>query len=42
MFAGNTEDPHLFLDYMAVKYPHLHAVLPEYGKQVMVDCTARR
>lgn len=25
MFAGNTEDPQLFLDYMAVKYPQIKA-----------------
>ncbi len=36
MFAGNTEDPALFADYMAVKYPRLNTIIPEYGKLTRV------
>jgi len=35
MFAGNSEDVGLFLDYMAVKYPHLAALAPEHGEKVV-------
>ena len=31
MFIHNSEDPRLFLDYLAVKYPSLRAVLCSYG-----------
>jgi len=31
MFASNSEDPALFADYMAVKYPALRTWSPEYG-----------
>jgi L-ascorbate metabolism protein UlaG (beta-lactamase superfamily) len=34
MFAGNTENPQLFADYMAVKYPHLAAQIPQHGEQI--------
>ena len=36
MFAGNTEDPALFADYMAVKYPRLRTLVPDYGVRVRV------
>lgn len=36
MFAMNSEDPELFMEYMKVKYPDLKAVLCEYGKGVQV------
>lgn len=36
MFAGNTEDPALFVDYMAVKYPDLRTLVPEHGVRVSV------
>lgn len=31
MFKGNTEDPRLFRDYMAVKYPDLPVHVPRHG-----------
>jgi L-ascorbate 6-phosphate lactonase len=36
MFAMNSEDPDLFMEYMKVKYPDLKAVLCEYGEGVQV------
>ncbi len=36
MFAGNTEDPALFADYMAVKYPGLRTLVPIHGAQTRV------
>ncbi len=36
MFEGNSEDPALFADYMAAKYPHLKTVVPEHGKRMVV------
>lgn len=36
MFDGNTEDPQLFVDYMAVKYPQLLTAIPLYGERVLV------
>ena len=36
MFAGNMEDPALFADYMAVKYPGLRVVVPEHGARTRV------
>ncbi len=37
MFAGNTENPALFADYMAVKYPRLRTVVPEHGVAIRVS-----
>jgi L-ascorbate metabolism protein UlaG (beta-lactamase superfamily) len=37
MFEGNTEDPALFADYMAVKYPHLRTVVPQHGVATWVS-----
>lgn len=37
MFEGNREDPALFIDYMAIKYPRLKTVLPEYGKRTVIS-----
>jgi L-ascorbate 6-phosphate lactonase len=34
MFSGNTEDPTLFADYMAVKYPHLPVRIPAHGQAI--------
>lgn len=31
MFDGNTENPQLFMDYIAVKYPNLKAQIPQHG-----------
>lgn len=31
MFNGNTADPLAFQAYLNVKYPHLHAAIPEHG-----------
>jgi L-ascorbate metabolism protein UlaG (beta-lactamase superfamily) len=36
MFAMNSEDPRLFLDYMRVKYPDLPTHLPCHGKRAVV------
>jgi L-ascorbate metabolism protein UlaG (beta-lactamase superfamily) len=36
MFAHNGEDPQLFADYMAVKYPGLKALVPTHGEKVVV------
>ncbi len=36
MFTGNSENPQLFLDYMAVKYPMLKAALPIHGQRMVV------
>jgi L-ascorbate 6-phosphate lactonase len=35
MFASNSEDPQLFLDYAAVKYPALQTLLPRHGECVL-------
>ena len=35
MFEGNTEDPRLFADYMAVKYPRLRTIVPEHGRRIL-------
>jgi L-ascorbate 6-phosphate lactonase len=37
MFAANSENPQLFLDYMRVKYPRLSTHLPRHGERVIVD-----
>ncbi len=34
MFEGNREDPELFADYMAVKYPARRVVVPDYGRRI--------
>jgi L-ascorbate 6-phosphate lactonase len=36
MFDGNTEDPALFADYMAVKYPALRTCVPVHGQLTRV------
>jgi len=36
MFAGNSENPQLFIDYMRVKYPRLATRLPVHGEMFMV------
>jgi len=36
MFAGNPGDVAGFLDYMAVKYPAVHAMRCRYGERVMI------
>ena len=36
MFAGNTENPQLFADYMAVKYPDLPVRICRYGDRIEV------
>ena len=37
MFAMNSEDPSLFADYMAVKYPHLKVQVPRHGERTVVS-----
>jgi L-ascorbate metabolism protein UlaG (beta-lactamase superfamily) len=36
MFAGNREDPQLFVDYMRVKYPSLKTLVCGYGKRLIL------
>ncbi len=36
MFEMNSEDPELFLSYMAVKYPDLKAIAPAHGEMIAV------
>jgi L-ascorbate metabolism protein UlaG (beta-lactamase superfamily) len=36
MFAMNSENPQLFVDYMQAKYPHLRAQIPVHGQRTMV------
>ena len=37
MFNGNTEDPVLFMDYIAVKYPQLKSQIPVHGQKTVVS-----
>jgi L-ascorbate metabolism protein UlaG (beta-lactamase superfamily) len=37
MFAGNSENPQLFVDYMDVKYPGLRTMVPRHGERVVVE-----
>lgn len=36
MFTGNSENPQLFMDYIAVKYPGLRAQIPQHGVRTIV------
>lgn len=36
MFAMNSENPQLFVDYMRVKYPHLQTRIPQHGEGTLV------
>ena len=36
MFAQNSENPQLFVDYMRVKYPHLQTWIPRHGSRLLV------
>ncbi len=36
MFAGNSEDPQLFIDYARVKYPALATQIPQHGATMRV------
>ena len=36
MFAMNSEDPRLFVDYLNVKYPALETIIPEHGRRTIV------
>jgi len=36
MFAGNRENPKLFVDYMRVKYPHLKTMVCKYGRRLII------
>lgn len=38
MFAENSEDPKVFVDYMNVKYPGLEVCVCDYGKRIIVNC----
>jgi hypothetical protein len=35
MFAGNSQEPGPFMDYMKVKYPGLRTALPGHGERVV-------
>ena len=37
MFAMNSADPQLFVDYMRVKYPHLNVHVCDYGARLVVS-----
>lgn len=37
MFSGNSENPKLFADYLAVKYPAIKMVVPTHGERVLVE-----
>jgi L-ascorbate metabolism protein UlaG (beta-lactamase superfamily) len=37
MFAMNSEDPQLFVDYMRVKYPHLQVEIPQHGRRMLIS-----
>jgi len=37
MFTGNTENPQHFIDYIAVKYPHLKAQIPVHWQRTFVE-----
>ena len=36
MFAMNSVDPALFIDYMRVKYPNLKTHLPVHGEEIII------
>lgn len=36
MFASNPGDPIAFRDYMAVKYPAVPTLLPDYGRRILI------
>jgi L-ascorbate 6-phosphate lactonase len=36
MFAGNSEDPQAFVDYLRVKYPDLGTLVPKHGELILV------
>jgi len=42
MFAANSVNPQLFVDYMKVKYPRSHTFIPEHGRRTIVKSEARR
>ena len=41
MFDGNTENPEFFIDYMAVKFPHLAAQIPVHGTRSLISKSTR-
>ncbi len=41
MFADNSEDPRLFVEYLRVKYPHLKTCIPRHGVRLLVGKKAR-
>lgn len=36
MFAMNSENPQLFVDYLNVKYPGLQTLIPQHGQRILV------
>ena len=40
MFAANSVDPQLFMDYMQAKYPRSHTFIPEHGRIKIVNSPA--
>jgi L-ascorbate 6-phosphate lactonase len=41
MFAANSENPQLFIDYMHVKYPKLNAIIPQHSHRLTINAHAR-
>jgi L-ascorbate metabolism protein UlaG (beta-lactamase superfamily) len=37
MFAMNSEDPQLFVDYMHAKYPSLQTLIPTHGERLWIE-----
>lgn len=42
MFRSNSQDPQPFIDYMQVKYPEQHAIIPQHGERTVVSGGPRR
>ncbi len=42
MFAKNSENPRLFLDYLRVKYPRLKTALGRHGERMILRAAGRR
>ncbi len=41
MFAFNTQDPQLFADYLAVKYPAVRCSIPKFAEPVEISASAK-
>lgn len=36
MFEGNLADVEAFRDYLAVKHPQVHPIIPGYGERILI------